>query len=124
MARPKKAIDPEKVRQLAAMDCSYAEIAAVLDCDPSTLTRRFAQVIQKGREEGTSSLKRRQFKLAMDGNPTMLIWLGKQRLGQKDQQQQEHSGAITVRVIRKARRAVTESATDNGNGSRLRSLLK
>ena len=91
MARPKKDIDPETVRKLAAIECSYAEIAAVLGCDPSTLTRRFAQVIEKGREEGKASLKRKQFEVAMGGNPTMLIWLGKQRLGQKDEQSLRHS---------------------------------
>jgi len=84
MARPKKDIDPEQVRKLAAIDCSYAEIAAVLNCDPKTLTNRFSQVIKKGREEGCASLKRKQFELAQAGNPAMLIWLGKQRLGQKE----------------------------------------
>ena len=31
-----------------------------------------------------TSLRRAQFELAMKGNPTMLIWLGKQYLGQKE----------------------------------------
>lgn len=86
MGRPKKDIDPEQVRKLAAIDCSYAEMAAVLGCDPKTLTNRFSQAIQKGRQEGCASLKRKQFELAMAGHPTMLIWLGKQRLGQRDHQ--------------------------------------
>ena len=30
------------------------------------------------------SIKRKQFELAMQGNVQMLIWLGKQHLGQKD----------------------------------------
>lgn len=86
IGRPPLDIDPAQVEQLAMIDCSYAEMAAVLGCDASTLTRRFAQVIEKGREAGKSSLKRAQFKAAINGNPTMLIWLGKQRLGQADQQ--------------------------------------
>lgn len=86
MGRPKKDIDAEQVRKLAAIDCSYAEIAAVVGCDPKTLTNRFSQVIKEGREQGCSSLKRKQFEVAMAGNPTMLIWLGKQRLGQRDHQ--------------------------------------
>ncbi len=89
MARPLKDIDPVQVQQLAAIDCSYAEIAAVVGCNPSTLTRRFAQAIEKGRQEGCASLKRKQFELAMGGNATMLIWLGKQRLGQADKVQTE-----------------------------------
>lgn len=84
MARPQKDIDPRQVEQLAAIDCSYEEMAAVLGCSVSLLHKRFSTVIEKGRAAGRSSLKRQQFKLAMDGNPTMLIWLGKVRLGQKD----------------------------------------
>lgn len=82
--RPLAKIDPKQVEQLAAIDCSYAEMAAVLGCDPATLTRRFAQVIEKGRASGRGSLKRMQFKLAMEGDRTMLVWLGKVRLGQKE----------------------------------------
>jgi DNA invertase Pin-like site-specific DNA recombinase len=67
--RPKKAIDEAQVRLLASYNCSYAEIAAVVKCDPSTLTRRFAQVIKEGREEGKASLKRVQYKKAMEGGP-------------------------------------------------------
>ena len=84
--RPLLNIDPKQVEQLAAIDCSYEEMGAVLGCSPDTLERRFAGAIQKGRAAGRSSLKRQQFKLAMDGNPTMLIWLGKIRLGQKETQ--------------------------------------
>jgi hypothetical protein len=87
MARPKLKIDPEKVKQLAMINCSYAEIAAVLDCDESTLTRRFAQVIKKGRESGKMSLKRAMWKKAVtEGNVVMQIWLSKQMLGYTDKQ--------------------------------------
>lgn len=84
MARPRKKIDPEQVEKLAALNCSYEEMANVVGCDPSTLTRRFAQAIKKGRSFGNVSLRRKQFELAMAGNATMLIWLGKQQLGQRD----------------------------------------
>ena len=33
------------------------------------------------------SLRAKQFELAMRGNPTMLVWLGKLELGQTDRQQ-------------------------------------
>lgn len=87
IGRPLADVDPATVEQLAAIDCSYAEMAAVLSCSEDTLLRRFADVIKRGRENGKASLKRKQFKLAMDGNATMLIWLGKQRLGQSDRQE-------------------------------------
>lgn len=87
MARPPKPVDAEQVRQLAAIQCSYAEMAAVLKVNESTLTRRFAQVIQDGRSVGRMSLKRKQYEVAMDGNVPMLIWLGKQHLSQTDKQE-------------------------------------
>ena len=43
--------------------------------------------LDEGSEENRSQLKvlirRRQFQLAMDGDPVMLVWLGVQYLGQK-----------------------------------------
>lgn len=92
--RPKKDIDEEQVLRLAAINCSYAEMAAVLGCDESTLTRRFAQVIKKGREQGNMSLKRKQYEIAMGGNVTMLIWLGKQRLDQREKIEQRTESVI------------------------------
>lgn len=86
MARPKKEIDEDTVRKLAMINCSYAEIAAVVGCDESTLTRRFAQVIKEGREQGKMSLKRAMWKNAVDkGIPVMQIFLSKQMLGYRDQ---------------------------------------
>lgn len=84
MARPKLKIDEEQVVKLAAINCSYAEMGAVLNCSPDTLERRFAEAIEKGRHTGKMSLKRKQYEMAMNGNVVMLIWLGKQLLGQKD----------------------------------------
>lgn len=84
MARPKLEIDEDQVLKLAGINCSLAEMAAVLNCSSDTIERRFAEVIKKGRETGKMSLKRKQWELAMSGNVTMLIWLGKIILDQKD----------------------------------------
>jgi len=46
----------------------------------------FVQYYKKNRTAGTLSLRRAQFKTATEtNNPTMLVWLGKQNLGQRDQ---------------------------------------
>lgn len=84
MARPKANIDADQVEKLAAIQCTLPEMAAVLNCNVSTLQRRFAQHIEKGREHGRMSLKRKQYEVAMNGNVGMLIWLGKQHLTQSD----------------------------------------
>ena len=46
--------------------------------------RGFCEVFKKHSAGGKSSLRRQQFALAMKGNAAMLIWLGKQYLGQAD----------------------------------------
>lgn len=84
MARPRKEIDLQLLEKLSAINCSYEEMAAMLDVDESTLSRNYAQVIKKGRDKGKTSLKRKQWEVAMSGNVSMLIWLGKQLLGQSD----------------------------------------
>lgn len=84
MARPQKNIDPAILEKLAAILCTMEEMASVVGCSVDTLERRFADVIEKGRAQGNTSLRRKQFELAMNGHATMLIWLGKQRLGQRE----------------------------------------
>ncbi len=102
MARPKKTISPKQVEELAKINCSYAEMAAVLDCNVSTLQRRFAQAIKKGRQQGTASLKRKQYERAMAGHVGMLIWLGKNLLGQTDRQDLTVQGELPTLTIRRA----------------------
>jgi hypothetical protein len=84
MARPKKDIKAEEVQKLAAMQCTNVEIAAFFDVDEGTIRKRFPEQIAKGKEIGKMSIRRAQFNLATGGNATMLIWLGKQYLGQTE----------------------------------------
>ena len=83
--RPQKEIDVEQLEKLAALQCTYDEIAAWFGVDKSTISRRFATEINEGREKGKISLRRKQWKLA-DTNANMAIFLGKNYLGQKDHQ--------------------------------------
>ena len=84
--RPKKVIDYDLVEKLAHIQCTQQEIAAILKCSVDTLQRnkKFCGLYKKGMEEGRSSLRRLQWKAADEGDHTMMIWLGKQYLGQKD----------------------------------------
>lgn len=93
MARPKKAISEVQVLRLAKIHCTNGEIASIFGVSVDTIERRFAGILHKGREEGRTRLRRKQFTVAMKGNVAMLIWLGKQVLGQKDKQELNHTGA-------------------------------
>ncbi len=85
--RPKKIIDYEAVSKLAAIQCTQAEIASFLGCSVDTLQRdeKFSGLYKEAIERGKMSLRRYQWKALEEGNTTMLIWLGKQYLGQKDE---------------------------------------
>lgn len=85
MARPRIKLDEKQIRELAQIQCTYSEIAAVMGVSVDTIERNFATIIKEGREAGKTSLRRAQFKKALEGNPAMLIFLGKHYLNQKDQ---------------------------------------
>ena len=94
MGRPKADIKPEQVAALARIGCTQEEIAAVLKCTPRTLRNRFKEEIQSGMDEMRASIRRWQYMKAKDGNVAMLIWLGKQYLGQKDRMEETHKAEV------------------------------
>lgn len=91
--RPAVEINWELVDYLASIRCTSEEIAGACGCDNETLrlhfTKRklgstFQEYLDEKRSLGRASLRRKQFEVAQTGNVTMLIWLGKQLLDQKD----------------------------------------
>jgi len=90
--RPLFEVNWEQVDTMCAIQCTGQEIADVLGCSFDTLSRAiereqkcsFAEFFGQKRSAGKSSLRRKQYSIAMEGNPTMLIWLGKNWLGQAD----------------------------------------
>ena len=98
--RPKSAIDYEIVEKLGEIMCTQEEIASILGVSTRTLQRdaEFCRIYKKAMDNGRASLRRKQYELAMSGNPTMQVWLGKNLLGQTDKQELEHKGGIDVKV--------------------------
>lgn len=90
--RPKKILTEEALKlieSLARIMCTEQEIADCLNTTTDTLhndenNEVFRNAIKKGQSQGKQSLRREQWKLAQRGNASMLIWLGKQWLGQTD----------------------------------------
>ncbi|MBK7380590.1 MAG: hypothetical protein IPJ03_16665 [Ignavibacteriales bacterium] len=80
--------DEEKIGLLASKFWSTSEIAAFYDVDEGTIRKRFPNLIVKGREKGKARLRDMQLAAARKGNVVMLIWLGKQYLGQIDPDKQ------------------------------------
>lgn len=87
MGRPLKELllTAEEIEQYAKDGCTDSEIAALAGCSHDTLTARFSDELNRARAFRKHILRKKQFDLAEAGNVTMLIWLGKNDLGQKDQ---------------------------------------
>jgi hypothetical protein len=78
-------LDEELIEYLSEIDCTQEEIARACKCSVDTLYRRYAENIKTGRARGNASLRRWQYEKAKEGNVSMLIWLGKTRLGQHEE---------------------------------------
>jgi len=80
----KKIIDPKEVEKLASLGMKNSEIADWFGIDDSTLSYNFKQETIKGRLNLIRSLRQAQIKYALEGSNALLIWLGKNILGQSD----------------------------------------
>lgn len=92
MARPKKQIDKNQFESLCALQCTKDEICGFFELTDKTLDRwcketyrkSFSDIFAEKRGVGKISLRRAQYETALRGNATMLVWLGKQWLKQRE----------------------------------------
>lgn len=84
LGRPFADIDARIVYGMAVVGASNVEIGEVCGVVESVIRERFGEVLGVARANLKRKLRRAQLAKAMEGNPTMLIWLGKQMLNQKD----------------------------------------
>lgn len=106
MGRPQIKIDQKQFETLCSILCTQDEIIGVLDIGKETLSRwckrtykmTFEDIYKNKSALGKMSLRRHQFELAQKGNATMLIWLGKQLLGQHDKLVTENTTSLNAKV--------------------------
>ena len=84
VGRPKLNIDGDKISKWISYGATVREIADVENCSEDHIHTVFREKITKGKFERNIRLRKAQIELALSGNCSMLIWLGKQYLGQKD----------------------------------------
>ena len=98
MGRKKRIIDLEIFESCCEVACTKADICHILSIADKTLDRiikehyfdedgkplKFIEVYNKCSANARNSLRRAQYKFALKGNKTLLIWLGKNWLGQTD----------------------------------------
>lgn len=93
-----------QIEECCEIHCTGEEIASIMRVSYDTLERRikeryaisFAEYFAQRSSHGKKSLRRRQYTMAMEGNPTMLIWIGKNWLKQTDAV--EHSGNVNFKL--------------------------
>lgn len=97
-------IDLDELEKLCAMQATQVEIASFFGVTPQAVEKRisenrsypvkldngetvklsFREIMERGYNRGKISLRRAQFQAALAGDRTMMVWLGKQILGQRD----------------------------------------
>lgn len=108
MARPQIEVDWRKVDKLLEAGCDGTECAAFFGFHEASLYRAckrdhkigFAEYSHQKKSKGNASLRAKQYELAMSGDRTMLIWQGKNRLGQSDKTELHgpDGGDIVIRI--------------------------
>ena len=109
-------IDWKKVQNLIIHGCSGAQCAAQLGISAHTLYDRCKKELQRDFsdfwyeywEKGNAQLQAKQFQMAMKGDKTLLVWLGKNRLKQTDKIESTVDGKVEV-----SQKAILE-IPDNG----------
>lgn len=97
--RPQKILSEnglKMVEDLSRIFCTDKEIADILGTTLDVLhspqnNELFLSAKERGQSNGKQSLRRKEYELAMKGNVTMVIWLAKQFLGQKERTEVEMS---------------------------------
>jgi Asp-tRNA(Asn)/Glu-tRNA(Gln) amidotransferase A subunit family amidase len=104
MARPKKPFDWSKLDAILQYGACLADCADIMDVSEDTVERqikkehnlRFAEYRLKKMSKMRVGILKKQVEVAMSGNVTMLIWVGKQYLGQVDKIEQETNATINL----------------------------
>ena len=108
IGRPNIAIDQEQFEKLCGFFNTLVDVADFFNCSIDTIERfcdrtynmPFAEVYKVKSASGRRSIRRAQFSKGVDqGNPQMLIWLGKQYLGQKDSIAYETTDLSTTKKL-------------------------
>lgn len=82
--KPLKNPDENLIYECARDLCTMEQIGRIVGVSVDTLERRYMHVINKARDEIHRALRRKQIEMALKGDRTMLVWLGKVELGQTE----------------------------------------
>ena len=116
VGRPRANINWDEIDKLCMIGATQEEVCAWFDIHINTLERalkrdkkcnNFGEYSAAKHCKGKVSLRRRQMQLALSGNATMLIWLGKQKLGQHEPSER---WSVMIPAIQKDGESINEFA--------------
>ena len=93
-------VDVDKLAHMLAIGCNDEELAEQFNCSTELLRRRHRKLFAQKRLDTKVELRTKQLDLARAGDRTMLIWLGKNLIGQTDRADITASEGIKVIVER------------------------
>lgn len=86
--------DRAKARAMFAAGASWRQVAKRLGVAKGTAEKHLREEFEEGYEDGNLQIEATMLELAIKRkNPTMLIWLSKNRMGWSDRQEQSFKGA-------------------------------
>ena len=94
-------LDEGVIMALASCSCSIDEIAERFNVHRQTIVNNpsYKAAYDKGIASCKMNLRAKQYRRAMDGDVPMLIWLGKQLLGQRDKQELTGANGEGVNIV-------------------------
>ena len=107
--RPRKEINWDILNTALQYGGSLVDLSELLDMSEDTIQRRIKEEYDMGFSEYRNKkmgrvrmkLRQKQYEEAMRGNTTLLIWLGKQWLGQTDKQENKIETEVKIEVTEK-----------------------
>jgi hypothetical protein len=84
MARKDLILSEESIESMAALGLTQDEMSDIVQVEKQALVKRYASSLKRGRARLAQSLRKAQIASALKGNASLLIWLGKVYLGQKE----------------------------------------
>ena len=120
--RKEPEISVEKIKQLAGIGCTDEEVALIAGISERNLQVRFGALLKEGRAAFKAEIRGMQRRRCLDGSDTMLIWLGKVVLHQKERTELTLEATDTlaefINSIREAPRRTGMTDYAEGNGER------
>lgn len=107
VGRPEKELDWSKLDAVLQFGARLLDCQGILDIGEETIQKKirakynltFGEYRELRMSTMRAKLLQKQFDVAMQGNVTMLIWLGKQHLGQVDKLETENvTASIQVTI--------------------------